>query len=89
MPVYTVDGLLIFSLLLGVLFIWRIGKFGQSDLRFGDVFREDIVDVVVLLLLLGLNFLLPACFEDLLELGLLFLAELVGILEKFNELFFS
>ena len=88
LSINALNGLFILSLLLRILLIWRICQFRQPYLGFRDIFREDIVNIVVLLLLLRLDLLLPARLEDLLELGLLLLAELVGVLEQLHQLLF-
>ena len=86
LAVYTVDGLFVLSLLLCVLLSRRIREFGESNLCFGHVLSQDVVNVAVLLFFLRLDLFLPASLQDLLKLGLLFLAELVRILEQLDKL---
>lgn len=89
LSIYAINGFFILSLLLRALSGGGVGQLGQTYLRFSHVFRQDVVNVAVLLFLLRLDFLLPARLQDLLELSLLLWAQLVSILEELNELLFS
>lgn len=78
---YALNSLLVVFLYLRRFLVGRVCQFGKSNLGFGHVLGQDVVDVAVLFLLLRLDFLLPPALQDLLQLGLLLEAQLVSVLE--------
>ena len=82
----ALDCLTILDHLLGVSFGGGFCELCESYLGLGDILSEDIVDIAVLFLLLGLDLLLPAGLKDVLELRLLLRIELVRVFEEFDQL---
>ena len=82
----ALDCLTILDHLLGVSFGGGFSELCESYLGLGDILSEDIVDIAVLFLLLGLDLLLPAGLKDVLELRLLLRIELVRVFEEFDQL---
>lgn len=62
---------IIFTIIAGGLTLWGVSEVRKPDLGLGDVLRQDVVDIVILKLLLIFNFLLPAVFQNKLQLRLL------------------
>ena len=82
----ALDCLTILDHLLVVSFGGGFSELCESYLGLGDILSEDIVDIAVLFLLLGLDLLLPAGLKDVLELCLLLGIELVRVFEEFDQL---
>ena len=68
---HTLHGFFVLVAQFGLLFGGRVRQFGQTYLGLGDVLGQDVVNVAVLLLLLGLDLLFPSVLQNLLQLRLL------------------
>lgn len=67
----------------------RLCQFGKSKFGFGNVFGQDVIDIIVLTLLLTLDFVLVPILQNQLQLLALLHAQLVRILQQLDQLFVS